>query len=171
MGVIARVRQVVSSALQTFGANTGQSVVAQVKAGDGEVLNREVFHTPGVIGAPPAGEQVILLQLGDTIDKSVVIACQNYQITVTVNQGEVLVYSTNANGTQLEATIRLEQSGLIQIQNQTYNLLTALSKLIAGIQGATYIPYPGGVAGAPVPIVDTTGNIAAALTQLQGLLA
>jgi phage gp45-like len=171
MGIRARILQVVQSKLARFQENPGQSVISQLQSNAGEVLQIEGFQPSGLVGMPPAGAKAIVLQLGDSPTQAVVIATQNYQITVSVAQGEVMLYSTTAAGTTLEATIKLGANGLIQIQNQSQNLLSALSKLIQGIQGATYIPYPGGFPGSPVPIVDTTGNIAAALAALQGLLA
>lgn len=166
MGVIARAFQVVKSALGTKGHNPGQSVIAQLKTVDGTVVNREVFHSPGVIGSPPAGERVVLLELGGAPERAVVIACQNYQITVTLAQGGAMLFSTTADGKTLKGQIYVDPTGLIHVQNPTYNLMTALANLIQGLQGGTY-----GGSGAPGPFVDTTGKVATALTQLQGLLA
>lgn len=64
------------------------------------------------------------------------------------------------------ATITVDGSNLVQIKNAAASLYTAIQNLIQGIQGATYIPYPGGITSLPVAIADTTGKIATALAQL-----
>ena len=53
------------------------------------------------------------------------------------------------------------KGGKAAVQNASYDLLTALTNLVQGIQGAMASSYP---------ITDTTGKIATAFTQLQGLL-
>ena len=67
-------------------------------------------------------------------------------------------------------TIAVDASGLLQIKNTSKSLFSILQELIQGIQGATYIPYPGGSAGPPVAIADTTTKLATALTDLALLL-
>lgn len=67
-------------------------------------------------------------------------------------------------------TISVDSSGLAQIKNASKSLFSILQELIQGIQGATYIPYPGGSAGPAVPIIDATGKLATALTDLALLL-
>ena len=67
-------------------------------------------------------------------------------------------------------TINVDNAGLGQIKNASKSLFTVLQELIQGIQGATYIPYPGGSAGPPVAIADATGKLATALSDLALLL-
>lgn len=169
MAIVARAFQVVKSALGIQGKNPSQSVISQLKTVDGNPLNREVFHSPGVIGAPPAGERVILLQIGDAPEKAVVIAAHNYQITVVVGQGETLIYSTTADGKTLKAQIKLDVAGLIHVQNPSYNLLTILSNLISALTNWVSINCVNGSPVTPNPATVTALNNI--VTQLQGLLA
>ena len=164
MGLRARILGVIKSAMQRFQENPGQSAVVQLQSNAGEVLQIEGFQPSGFAGVPPAGVKAIVLQLGDSPTQAVVIALQNYQITLSLAQGECMLYSTTADGKTLKAQVYLDASGLIHVKNQNQSLATALNNLINGIQGAT-CPSGGG------PLVDTTGKIATALSQLGGLLA
>ena len=78
----------------------------------------------------------------------------------SLQDSTVEYYTNEVRLSYLSAFFGLK-GGKTAIQNTTYDLLTALTNLINGLQGAT----AGGK-----DIVDATGKIATALTQLQGLL-
>ena len=124
MAMRARILQVIKAAMQRFQANPGQSAVVQLQSNAGEVLQIEGFQPSGLAGVPPAGTRAIVIQLGDSPTNAVVIALQNYQITLSLQQGEVMLYSTSADGKTLKAQVYLDASGLIHMQNPNQNLLT-----------------------------------------------
>ncbi len=169
MGLRARILGVIKSAMQRFQENPGQSAVVQLQSNAGEVLQIEGFQPSGFAGVPPAGVKAIVLQLGDSPTQAVVIALQNYQITLSLQQGEVMLYSTTADGKTLKGQVYLEASGLIHIQNPNQNLLTILSNLVSALTSWVSINC---VVGSPVtPNPATVTALNNIVTQLQGLLA
>jgi len=73
-----------------------------------------------------------------------------------------------SNGTAKKARVKAKNNGKLYLASVTNaaNLHDALSNLVQGIQTATYI----NAAGTPTPLVDASGKIALALTQLNNLL-
>ena len=128
---------------------------------------REPVHAlgPGIDACPAVGARV--LYVSPAGDMKFVVGGFD-PITPTTKPGEFELYSTD--GTLKLARHRLKANGRHYIAGNGVSLRAVLQTLIEGIQGATYVPFPGGVAGSPVPIVDTTTKLATALTQLAQLL-
>lgn len=165
----ARVLSVVKSAMQRFQANPGQSVVVQMQSNAGEVLQIEGFQPSGLAGVPPAGARAIVLQLGESPNSAVVIALQNYQITLSLAQGEAMLYSTTADGKTLKGQVKVDAAGLIHVQNPSANLLTILTNLVSALTSWTSINCVNGSPVTPNPATVTALNNI--VTQLQGLFA
>ncbi|MBU1080901.1 MAG: hypothetical protein KKB59_10485 [Spirochaetes bacterium] len=163
-----------------IGRVTSDPWVSRVKNGEGHALMLQVQFSGGadvrtVQYMPQAGEDTVPVRgtrvaVVDVGGLLVAVASQD-GIKSTGKMGEKELYSHNSAGQKL-ASLRLKDNGHAWLGNRPSgkNLRTVLQNLITGIQGATYIPYPGGVAGPPVPIVDTTGKIATALTDLASVL-
>ncbi len=117
----------------------------------------QLVHSAGEDANPIDGSVVVILE-SDGIRYGVATWDTT---TPTVDKGERKLYAIDDATKALLGYIYLRKDGKITIANQTQNLLTALVALITGIQGATFGGYP---------CVDATGQIAAAKTQLQGLL-
>ena len=118
----------------------------------------------GIDANPPIGDTVSLeLESGEGMRFAV--ATEDF-IAKTAREGEYEIYSSNVNAKR--ARVKCKATGLVYIASVANNvdLKTALSNLVQGIQGATYI----NAAGTPTPLVDATGKIGLALYQLGQLL-
>jgi hypothetical protein len=104
------------------------------------------------------GSKVAVIDIGGF---SVAVASYD-GIRSTRAMGEKELYSVNAAGTKLASCI-LKDTGHLWIGNRPTgkNLGTVLTNLIQGIQGATFGGYP---------LVDATGKITAALSDLSSVL-
>ena len=146
---------------------TGKALFLQVKIGGGSDV-RTVQYMPqaGEDTVPIKGCTVALVDVG-----GILIAVSSYDgILSEHNPGEKEIYSSD--GTQKLARFVLKRNGAAYLGNGPTgkNLRATLEKLIQGIQGLKYIPYPGGVAGPPVAVTDSTGKVAGALTDLASFL-
>jgi hypothetical protein len=90
------------------------------------------------------------------------IATEDF-IPKTAREGEYEIFSSNINAKR--ARVKCKATGTLYIASVAngVDLKTALSNLIAGIQGAT-------CGGSGSPLADTTGKISLALFQLGQLL-
>jgi len=147
--------------------DTGTVTYLQVKNGGG-VKKIQLYGQAGVDQTPQPDDVAVKMLVGES--QTAIIATAD-QIAPSTDAGEREHYSYDANATKL-ARHKLKSNGKQLIKNEQTgdDLKTALQTLIQGIQSATYIPYPGGVAGPPVPIVDASGKIAQALTALANIL-
>ena len=137
------------------------------QAGDVRMLKVQVGKTTkwlqyvpgaGADGIPPNGSLAVFV---DSLDLLFIVSSSDLLAPDSgMVAGERKYYATDGGGTVL-ARLYFKHNGKASLANQTYNLATALTNLVQGIQGAT----AGGN-----PIVDATGKITTALTQLQGLL-
>ena len=118
----------------------------------------------GIDANPPIGDTVSLeLESGEGMRFAV--ATEDF-IEHKAAAGEYEIYSSN--GTAKTARVKAKNNGKLYLASVTNaaNLHDALSNLVQGIQTATYI----NAAGTPTPLVDASGKIALALTQLNNLL-
>ncbi len=135
-------------------ASAGQARLLQVQIGP-QVQTVQLVPQAGEDVNPVADSLVVILESGAhrfgvaTFDG----------ITPACAPGERELYSS-ASGSK-KARVKLKAGGTIYVGGPTHDLRTALQNLVQGVQGAT----AGGN-----PIVDATGKIALALTQIQGLL-
>lgn len=100
------------------------------------------------------GDPVLLLGTKDYVESTKAISVGPTDVPLHYTQTNLKAVPIYPSGT-----------ALIQIKNAAASLYTIVQNLVQGIQGGTY-----GGAGAPGPFVDTTGKVAAALTQLGQLL-
>jgi hypothetical protein len=107
---------------------------------------------------PPVGSLVAIIESHELLFAAA--SYDNVPADPNMVTGEKKIYATDGNGNAL-GYIYLKNDGKLSIGNVGYNLATALTNLIQGIQGATFGGYP---------CVDATTKIATALIQLQGLL-
>lgn len=135
-------------------SSTARARILQVQIGP---QLEDVQLTPGAGEDvnPVADSVVVILESGGL--KFAVGAFDG--IEPEVDEGERELYSSDG-GSKL-ARLKLKDNSKAYLANASYDLRTALQTLIEGVQGAT----AGGN-----PIVDATGKIATALTQIQGLL-
>lgn len=97
----------------TKGNAPGKSVVATAEGVEGQTLTPEVYQAPGVAAVPPDGSTAVYIPIGASGRYGVVIALQNYQITLDLSAGESAIYSTTPDGKTVKAKIVLDDAGNI----------------------------------------------------------
>jgi len=135
-------------------ARSGQARLLQVQIGP-QLQIVQLAPGAGEDVNPPTDSLAMVLESG--VLRFAVASFDG--IAPEVGEGERELYSSS--GGSKKTRIRLKAGGTLYIGGPAYNLRAALQNLVQGIQGAT--------AGGD-PIVDATGKIALALTQIQGLL-
>lgn len=124
---------------------------------------QDVFGATGIDSCPSVGAVVASIDSGDL---QFAVSGDDF-IPKIAMPGEIRIYSSDGNG-NLQASVYLKANGLIQIQNQTANLLTVLSNLVSALTSWTSINCVNGSPVTPNPAtVQALNNI---VTQLQGLL-
>ena len=131
MGLIATLVKLTRGRLGAKGAAPGQSAIAQAEGLAGQVLTPEVYQAPGIFGIPGDGTKGVFLKVGG--DRyGVVVAVQNYQITIDVGKGGVAVFATDAAGTTVKAKMVLKADGTITLTSDGATEIDATGKAIIG---------------------------------------
>ena len=138
-------------------ATSGYARLLQVQIGP-QLETMQLVPQAGEDVNPPVGSVVVLIESGQGILFAV---ASHDRVVPEVAEGERELYSTT--GVTKRARIKLKVSGNVCVINDLtgFNLRAVLENLILGLQGATVLGNP---------ITDSTGKIATALVQLQGLL-
>lgn len=125
------------ASFKTYGQNPGQSQVVQTNQA-GEVEREvEFFQLPGFRSGTTPKETVFILDADGSY--KLIVGSHNYSLTVTVNAGEVKIFSTDSSGTTKKAEIFLKTNGKIKISNSDEDYKTALFDLIDAIRdGKTF---------------------------------
>jgi len=146
MGLISTLVSLTKAALKTKGNAPGQSAVAQAAGLAGQVLTPEIYQAPGLFALPGDGTKGIFLKVGGGGRYGVVVAVQNYQITIDVGgQGGTSIFSTTADGKTVKAKIVLKPDGTIEANGSTKRLVTfqelqdVLSAMNTAIKGHTHV--------------------------------
>lgn len=147
-------------------SKSGKARLFQVQIGP-QLKTAQLVPPAGEDVSPPDGSTAILLESGGWL--YMIASADDVEPDETLKRGEKEIRSTNGNGDRA-IRLKLKSNGKAYLANAGQNLKAALQTLVEGIQGASYIPYPGGAPGPAVPIIDATGKLATALTQLQALL-
>jgi hypothetical protein len=110
MGVL---RKIVGTMFKKKATAPGKSVVAQVSS-SGEVTRTvELYHPPGIVSTPTPDDIAVEVSTGRT--GRAIIASKNYRIEIEPASGELILFSTNENGSTEQAKIHLKNDGAIQI--------------------------------------------------------
>lgn len=147
------------------GAAPGKSVVIQTIAAGNQEHTVELYHPPGVSSGPTENDRVIILPVGSGV--KVGIATHNYKIEVEVSAGETILYSTDSDGKEVKAQIKLDTDGNI-IMNEGTDHAASFEKLkteIEKIQNAwdtfaqAYVPGGPATQGTPPTAAQSGANI------------
>lgn len=134
MGVIAELLQVVTSRIKQKDRFPGESVISNAKGMGGATHDAELYALPGVTVVPPENSRLIFIPVGGTRKAGVCIAGHNYQITIEASQGETVIHSTSADGKTLQATVKLDAQGNINLNGDDKRLVT-YSELSTALSG------------------------------------
>lgn len=115
---MGRIGRVVKSMFSRRAAAPAAAVVVQIEAAAGEQRTVEMYHSPGISSAPTEGDRVLMIPVGRGAHR-IAVAAHNYQVEVAIDSGEITIFSTNAAGSAVAATIALDNAGDIKINAGT----------------------------------------------------
>lgn len=124
MGLIAELFKVTAATLKRWKSAPGESVVVIGTGLGDQTIEAELYQPSGFMGNPPKGARGVFLPVGRGRRYGVLIATCNYQITVDVGQGEVLIYSTTPDGQTLRSQLKLDGFGNIDLNGSSKRLVT-----------------------------------------------
>lgn len=111
---MTRLFNIVDIIHQTLRKAPGDALSVQVDTPIGDNREIEYYQLPGYAAGPTVDDQAVAIQAGGY---RVVIASHNYRLSVPIDPGQVKIYSTNADGDTLEASITLDTDGTVTITN------------------------------------------------------
>ncbi|MFW6312500.1 MAG: hypothetical protein ACOC2N_01280 [Spirochaetota bacterium] len=120
---MGRIGRVVKALFDRRAASPAQNVVVQLEAAAGENRTAEMYHPPGISSAPSKQDRVVVVPVGRGSHR-IAIGSHNYRIEVSVDEGEISVYSTNAAGDTVAARIDLDNDGNIDLNGNSKRLVT-----------------------------------------------
>lgn len=101
-----------------------KAIVVTGEGFEGQEIKTEVYQQNGVYSSPPNGVKGVWLPVGGSNRYGVVVATNNYNLTIDVKPGETAIYSTDKSGTR-KALIKLKDDGSIEINGDSKRLVTA----------------------------------------------
>lgn len=111
--------KVIKSKIATIKNYPGPSVVVNGRGlRDMEV---EAYGLAGVVNLPPDGTRVIYLPYGGT-RRGACLGGHNYKIQHNLSQGEIKIFSTNAEGDTVKASVTLKADGTIIVSGDSVQL-------------------------------------------------
>ncbi len=129
------------------GDTTGKSIIATASGSADKGETAQVFGQPGLITNPSKNNIGLRLSKGSL---DIIIGTMNYLIPLPENNGETLLYSTDADGV-LKSSILLDnvgnikmnsQAGKLGFKNNADDLFTILSELITEISAIATFGSP-----------------------------
>ena len=140
MGMIELIK-VASAAVKKWHSASGPSVTVIGEGIGGQTVEAEVYNPAGVYSRPPKGSRGLFISLGRGRRYGVVIGGHNYQLDISLDDGETVIYSTDATGATLKASIALRADGTIEINGTSKYLVTygALNLALSGFLSALNI--------------------------------
>jgi phage gp45-like len=155
MNWIATLLKLGRGEVKTVGNAPGPSVAMQGEGMEGQTMTAEVYQAPGVLAVPPDGVRGVWLPIGGSSRYGVVVACQNYQITLDVGgPGGTAIYSTSADGKTVKASLVLGPDGMITAKNETQNLAALMTELLDKILAIQTVGPPPQHTLGPTSVTD-----------------
>lgn len=111
---MGRIARVVKSWIATRASSPGEAVISQIKAQAGEERTVELWHSPGMVSIPTPDDRIAVVGVGGGGHR-IGIVTQNYRIEHDLDTGETMIYSTNAAGNTVKASVKLDASGNVDI--------------------------------------------------------
>lgn len=105
--------KIVSVRIDTVADAPGNSVYIDGKGRGGKDTSAEVYHSPGLYGLPVENDNGISEQIGEN---RIIVAINDYNFSINMNPGEVVIYSRASDGT-LKAYTHYKNDGTIIIAN------------------------------------------------------
>jgi hypothetical protein len=150
---MTRLFRIVNSIHTTLRKAPGPAVVVQTDNGADEGRELEYYQLPGVASGPTPEDLAVAVHAGAF---RVVVASHNYRLDVPVDPGELRIYSTSADGDQLQADIRLQPNGKIVVANQIEDLAGLVGDLLDELIGLSTTGSPTTHVLSPAVIANLT---------------
>jgi len=93
----------------------GKSVQVDLQTAGDTSDDAELYHVPGLYSVPIDGVHGVCL---DVADNNIIIATHDYRFNKTLDKGEAILYSMDANGV-IKASCLVNKSGEFVINNGT----------------------------------------------------
>jgi len=125
----------------------GKSIQVDVETAGMNQDDAELYHLPGLYSVPAEGIKGVMLDVGDN---NIIIATHDYRLNKTLDKGETLLYSIDANGV-IKASVLLNKTGEFVINDGTdygvkFNeLQTAFNQLKSDFDNFKALHKHGGV--------------------------
>lgn len=175
MGVMIELVTIFKTSLSRFRGASGATVNASATGLGGVGIEAEYLQAGGVMHRPGKATRSLFIPVGRNRRYGVIFGAQNYNVSISVEDGETVIYSTTADGKTVKAKIKLDASGNIELNGNTNHLVThegldtalqnfkaSIDTAIAGaITGHTHTgnlgaPTSSGTGAAPPVVVDIT---------------
>jgi phage gp45-like len=136
---LTEIVKVVRSYLANRNGGPAITYVAEAKGLGGLGLNAEIYQAPGLVSRPCKGAEGIFLPVGKGRSYGIVIAMKNYDVNVSINDGETSIFSTTSDGKTVQARVDLDANGLVKIANRTKSLKTIMDSILEHVAGAVTV--------------------------------
>lgn len=154
MGIIGTLLKMTRGKIATSGNAPGPSVTVTGEGFEDHTMSAEVYQAPGVMAIPGDGSKGVWLPIGGSSRYGVIVAMQNYALNIEITQGETAIYSTAADGSAVQALLKLTADGKIYLNGDSKSFVThaeldlALQNFITALNLHT---HPTAAVGPPSP--------------------
>lgn len=128
MSIIGKVAKFI---FEKRGQAPGQSMNVKTIESGKFARETEFYQLPGFVGGVTPGSQCVIQEIEGGY--SVIVASNNYKLSVSVTAGQTKIYSTDATGTTKKAEILLDTNGKVKLFNSDESLKGLIYDLIAEI--------------------------------------
>lgn len=138
------------------GQAPGQAINVKNKEGSEVqfVTETEFYQLPGIASGPTKGDRLTIIQLEGGYE--VAVASHNYRIGVSIQPGQVKIFSTDASGQIKQAEIFLDNDGKIKISNSSESIKDVLFDLIDKLIALKTFGSPANHTVDPSSVTDLT---------------
>jgi len=160
-----RLYTIVKMIWQVLRRSPGEAITIQVESGLGETREIEYYQLPGISAGPTPQDRAATIEMNGF---RVAVASHNYRVSVEPQAGELIIYSTNADGSSAQAMVRLKPDGNIDMNGDSKTLVThaeldsALQGLVSYINSHTHSGVSTGSGASGPPSAPGTLDISAA---------
>ena len=164
MGIKAILVNILESTIEKIKTAPGKSQVLKTESFPGDTLSPELYQTPGIFSRAPKGSKGIFIPLAGSRSVGAVVGTNNYKIEHDIKTGELIVYSSNAEGDTIKASIYFKDDGNIELNGNGDNavryskLETAFNKFVEDFEAHSHEIPAGEV------IVSVSGGSGSAAT-------
>jgi hypothetical protein len=150
---------------------SGKSIEIDCEGFSGDNMRNDMFFPAGIMSRPPNDSYGLFIPFGDSRSNGIIVAINNYKISIEHNKGEIIIYSTNNDGDEIKAKIKLDNDGNVEINGDSKRFVTfaeldsAMQTLKTDFNSHTHSGVSSGGSISGTPLVPIAIDISAAETQ------